>query len=74
MKITYTPGTDDGLVGKPYKVEVIAMELLESEHINRPMLGRVKIKFEDDKTEWITGQKLFDSIDMRQRFIYKRVV
>lgn len=73
MKVKYTPG-ENGLVGRSYKVEVVAMELLESEHINRPMLGRAKIRYEDGKTEWITGQKLFDSIDMRQRFIHKRVV
>jgi len=73
MKITYRPG-ENGLVGRSYKVEVVEMQLLESEHINRPMLGQVKIKYGDGKTEWITGQKLFDSIDMRQRFVHKRVV
>lgn len=73
MKVKYTPG-ENGLVGRSYKVEIVEMYLLESEHINRPMLGDVKIKYEDGRTEWITGQKLFDSNDMRQRFVHKRVV
>lgn len=73
MKVKYTPG-ENGLVGKSYKIEVVAMELLESEHINRPMLGQVKIKFENGKTEWISGAKLFNSIDMVQKAISKKVV
>lgn len=73
MRVKYTPG-ENGLVGRSYKVDIVQITLLESKHINRPMLGEVKIKFEDGKTEFISGQKLFDSIDMHQRFVKKRVV
>lgn len=73
MKVKYTPG-ENGLVGKSYKVEIVAMELLESDYIKRPMLDMVKIKYENGKTEWINGFKLFNSIDMVQKAVSKRVV
>lgn len=73
MKVKYTPG-ENGLVGRSYKVEIVGIELLESDHIIRPMLDRVKIKYENGKTEWISGFKLFNSIDMVQKTVSKKVV
>lgn len=73
MKVKYTPG-ENGLVGRSYKVEIVGISLLESDHINRPMLDRVKIKYESGKTEWISGFKLFNSIDMVQKAVSKKVV
>ena len=73
MKITYTPGTDDGLVGKSYKVEITCVELVEAKHVDCPLIRKVKIKYDDGRTEWITGSKLFDSTSMRQRALVKRV-
>jgi hypothetical protein len=74
MKITYTPGTDDGLVGKSYKVEITCLELVEVRHVDCPLIHKVKIKYEDGRTEWITGAELFDNTIMRQRALIKRVV
>jgi hypothetical protein len=73
MKIKYTPGTPEGLNGKTYKVEIVAIEILEAKHIDSPLLRQVKIKYENGKTEWISGVKLFDSIDMIQKSVSKRV-
>ena len=67
MKIKYTPGTPNGLVGKTYKVEVIEMVIRKAKYIEHPLLAEVKIKYEDGKTEWVSGNKLFSSIDMKQK-------
>lgn len=73
MKVKYTPG-ENGLVGRSYKVEIVGIELHEVSHIDQPLLVSVKVKFEDGKTEWISGNKLFDSTDMVQRAVVKKVV
>lgn len=67
MKIKYTPGTPEGLVGKTYKVEVVEMVMREAKYIAHPLITEVKIKYEDGKTEWISGNKLLDSMDMTQK-------
>ena len=72
MKVKYTPG-ENGLVGRTFKVEIVSIEIGEAKHIARPLLHNVLIKYEDGKTEWITGQKLFDSIDNTQKSVKKRV-
>lgn len=74
MKIKYTPGTDNGLVGKTYTVEIVSMEIIEATHINYPLLRQVKIKYDDGRTEWVSGIKLFNSTDNTQRALVKRVV
>jgi hypothetical protein len=38
-------------------------------HISSPLLISVKIKYEDGLCEWISGDKLIDSIDMIQKAI-----
>ena len=73
MKVKYTPG-ENGLVGRSYKVEIVQIQLLEANHIDRPLLDKVRIKYEDGKTEWVDGFKLFNSIDMVQKAVSKRVV
>jgi len=67
MKVKYTPGTPKGLVGRTYKVEIIQMVMREAKFIEHPLITDVKIKYENGKTEWISGDKLFSSIDMRQK-------
>ena len=72
MKIKYTPG-ENGLVGRSFKVEIAAIELHEVSHIDQPLLASVKIKFENGKSEWISGQELFDNTDMVQKALVKKV-
>jgi len=72
MKIKYTPGTPEGLVGKTFKVEIVEIEMCESKYIAHPLLRQVKIKYEDGKTEWVGGTKLLNSIDMKQKI--KKIV
>ena len=72
MKVKYTPG-ENGLVGRSFKVEITAIELHEVSHIDQPLLASVKIKFEDGKSKWISGQELFDNTDMVQRALVKKV-
>ena len=67
MKIKYTPGTPEGLVGKTYKVEIVEMVMREAKYIQHPLVSEVKIKYEDGKTEWISGTKLLNLIDMKQK-------
>ena len=69
MKIKYTPGTPNGLVGKTHTVEIVEMTLVRAKHISSPLLKSVKIKYEDGRCEWISGDKLIDSIDMIQKVI-----
>lgn len=69
MKIKYTPGTPDGLVGKTFKVEIVEIELIKDKHIVAPLLKSVKIKYEDGNTERISGNMLIDSIDMVQKAV-----
>lgn len=69
MKVRYTPG-ENGLVGKTYKVEILAIEIREARHIDLPLLKQVKIKYEDGKTEWIDGFKLFNSVHNSQKIVY----
>lgn len=57
MEVKYTPGTPDGLVGKTFKVEVVALHVVRVPHIDEPILKKVKIKYEDGKTEWVDGMK-----------------
>jgi hypothetical protein len=71
MKVRYTPGTPDGLVGKTYTVEIMEITLTEAKHIDAPLLSSVKIKYEDGHTETISGNKLMDSINMIQKSIHK---
>lgn len=73
MKIKYTPG-ENGLVGKSHQVEIVAIELNEVPHINQPLITSVKIKYETGETEWISGMKLFNSTDMVQKALIKRVI
>jgi hypothetical protein len=72
MKVRYTPGTPDGLVGKTHTVEIVEMMLVEAKHIDAPLLQSVKIKYADGKYETISGNKLFDSINMVQKSVHKR--
>jgi hypothetical protein len=69
MKIKYTPGTEDGLVGKTYKVEIVEMKLVRAKHIDAPLLRSIRIKHEDGTIEEISGNKLIDSIDMVQKSV-----
>lgn len=72
MKVKYTPG-ENGLVGKTYNVEIINMDLLKVEHVNKILLNTVTIKYEDGRTETINGGKLFNSIDMFQKSVSLKV-
>lgn len=72
MKVKYTPGKN-GLVGKTYDVEIVKMELLEVSRFNMVILDNVTIKYEDGGQETISGNKLFDGIDMVQKSVSKRV-
>lgn len=63
MKIRYTPGTPEGLVGKTYTVEILRIRVIQNKRIGYPLLQEVLIKYkEDGRTEWITGNKLLSSI------------
>jgi hypothetical protein len=73
MKIKYTPGTPNGLVGKTHTVEIVEMMMVEAKYIDAPLLKSVKIKYDDGRTETISGTKLFDSIDMVQKAVHKMV-
>jgi hypothetical protein len=73
MKVRYTPGTSDGLVGKAYNVEIVNISLIETQFVSQPILDQVTIRYEDGKTETISGAKLFDSINMVQTSVSKRV-
>jgi len=73
MTIRYTPG-ENGLVGKSYKVEIVKMDLVETNYVKQPILDRVTIKYEDRKKETISGKKFFDSINMVQKSVSKRVL
>jgi hypothetical protein len=70
MKIKYTPGTEDGLVGKTFTVEITQITLVRAKHIDAPLLKSARIKYADGKTEWISGDKLIDSIDMIQKAVH----
>lgn len=70
MKIRYTPG-ENGLVGETHKVGIVSIELRKARHIDLPLLKRVKIKYEDGKTEWIDGFKLFDSVDNKEKCVQR---
>jgi protein-L-isoaspartate O-methyltransferase len=60
MKVKYTPGTPEGLVGKTYTVEIIGMRISKFRAVlNKPMIQEVRIKYKDGKTEWIDGMKFF---------------
>ena len=72
MKVRYTPGTPNGLVGKTHTVEIVEMMIVEAKHIDAPLLKSVKIKYKDGRTETISGNKLFDSINMIQKVVHKR--
>ena len=72
MKVKYTPGTPNGLVGKTHTVEIVEIMLVEAKHIDAPLLQSVKIKYKDGRTETISGNKLVDSIDMIQKAVHKR--
>jgi hypothetical protein len=63
MKIKYTPGTPDGLVGKTHTVEIITIDLHKVPFIDQPVLKQVQIKYEDGEVEWIDGMKLISSIN-----------
>ena len=71
MKVRYTPGTPDGLVGKTHTVEIVEMMMVEAKHIDAPLLKSVKIKYKDGRCEWISGNKLMDSISMISKSIGK---
>jgi hypothetical protein len=73
MKVRYTPGTPEGLVGDTYTVEIVAISLIEDKFVACPLLHEVKIKYKNNKTEWISGNKLFNSINMVQKAVSKRV-
>ena len=73
MTVRYTPGTPDGLVGQTYTVEITEITLIEAKHINAPLLQSVKIKYKNGKYETISGHKLMDSINMKQKTVHKRV-
>jgi hypothetical protein len=63
MKVKYTPGTPDGLVGKTHTVEIISVDLHKVPFIGQPVLKQVQIKYEDGRTEWIDGSKLTSSVN-----------
>lgn len=72
MTVKYTPG-ENGLVGRSFKVEIVAIEMTEIHHVDSPLLTSVKIKFEDGKSKWISGQELFDNTDMKQKALVKKI-
>lgn len=74
MKVRYTPGTEDGLNGKTYTVEIVSISIVEDKFIARPLLHEVKIKYANNKTEWISGSKLFNSINMVQKAVIKKAL
>jgi hypothetical protein len=60
MKVKYTPGTPEGLVGKTHTVEIIGMRISKFRAVlNKPLIQEVRIKYKDGKTEWIDGMKFF---------------
>lgn len=61
MKTKYTPGTEDGLVGKTFDVEIVGMRLAKNSLIAYPMIREVKLKYKDGKTEWVPAAKFYNS-------------
>ena len=60
MKVKYTPGTPEGLVGKTHTVEIIGLKISKIRGVlNKPLIQEVRIKYKDGKTEWIDGMKLY---------------
>jgi hypothetical protein len=65
MKVKYTPGTPEGLVGKTYNVEIIGMELVKIAHVEYPVIKNVYIKHENNKEKWmklVDGMTFFSKI------------
>jgi hypothetical protein len=65
MKVKYTPGTPEGLVGKTYNVEIIGMELVKITHVEYPVIKNVYIKHENNKEKWmklVDGMTFFSKI------------
>ncbi len=69
MKVKYTPGTPEGLVGKTHTVEIIAVDLHKVPFIGQPVLYKVQIKYGDGRTEWIDGSKLISSINNNSKTV-----
>ena len=72
MKIKYTAG-ENGLNGKTHNVEIVSIEIVKAKHIDLPLLSQIKIKYENGKTEWIDGNKLFHSIDSRTKRVTTKI-
>jgi|LauGreDrversion4_2_1035121.scaffolds.fasta_scaffold502725_2 hypothetical protein len=62
MRVKYTPGTPEGLVGKTYNVEVIGIRMHDVPFVTYPIVKSVMIKYEDGETEWVEGYKFYSSI------------
>lgn len=69
MKVSYTPGTEDGLVGKTYKVEVIGFTMFNDRFIKYPMIKEVKIKYEDGKVEDVDANKFYSSLQNNKHIV-----
>ena len=70
MKVKYTPGTPNGLVGKTYTVEVIAIEMAKVKFNQLPYLKQVKIKYKDGKTEWVDAMKFYDDTCRNKQILH----
>jgi hypothetical protein len=62
MKVKYTPGTPDGLVGKTFNVEIVSLNMVKIPFINEPVLKSVKIKYEDGRSEWVDAMKFYSDV------------
>ena len=62
MTVKYTPGNNEGLVGKTYKVEVIGFTMFNDRFIKYPMIKEVLIKYEDGRVEKVDANKFYNSL------------
>ena len=70
MKTKYTPGTPEGLVGKTHSIEVVGIEMAKIKFNELPLIKRVRIKYKDGKTEWISGMKFYDNTSRTKDIIH----
>jgi hypothetical protein len=69
MKVKYTPGTSDGLVGKTFKVEIVGMHMKKTPLVLFPVLSSVKIRYESGKTEWVNATDFYKNIESTKNIV-----
>ena len=61
MKAKYQPGTPDGLCGKTYPVEVVAIKMAKVQFNQLPYIKEVQIKYQNGTTKWVSGMEFYSN-------------